>query len=53
MKYTKITFVTLSLNFQTNHFTKQVSTLAITITLSVASVTEDTFVKYQHKYTNA
>jgi len=53
MKCPKITVVTLTLNFQTNHFTKQVSTLTIRIMLSVTSATEDTFIKYQRKYTNA
>jgi hypothetical protein len=48
MKYPKFTVITFTLNFQTNHFTKQVSTLTITAMLIVTSAAEDTFIKRQH-----
>jgi hypothetical protein len=41
MKYPKVTVITFTLNFQTNHCTKQVSTLAITVMLSVTSAAGD------------
>lgn len=48
MKCPKFTVVTLTLNFQTNHCPKQVSTSQNNNAFFVTSATEDTFIVYQH-----